>query len=364
MNKSHFRLFIPIALAVVSLILIVAILKPGQLRNVKDQFIAANTPVTSTPVMMKDPQEGETSPGIIFKRVTFAELPPDLNNVNRVKRFLNTTTAKQIYDAGRETNDSTVILDNDTVWQVIINPYPARTSGCGWYAEMQLNGKDDSDDTLTYALFTYYVKLSSNWDWANGGKMIGLAGKAADGHFPPNGGVRGPNCNTPADYHADDGFSVRGGFDYESKWRSPGGEIGFYVYHQGFTYDDCEMHYGDTWNSRRTHGIDMTWEFNKWYKITHRIILNTPGRSDGALEWYRNDTCYVVVENVKYRNFDYINLDYFMLETFQGGAKVPGYEGAKVWYDDLTLWTDNDRNVHGLGYVMTYTPQMATPNIR
>jgi len=316
------------------------------------------------PVSMHAPVETGALPGIIYKKITFSELPPGINTSKRIKQFLSSNTAKQIIRTGRESNDSTVVMDNDTVWQIIINPFPAQTSGCSWYAEMHLNGSNDTDDTLTYAMFTYYMKLSDNWDWANGGKLIGLAGKDTDGHYPPGGGVTGPLCNSAADYELDDGFSIRGGFDFEDKWRSPGGEIGFYVYHQGFEFNECKVHYGDTWNSRRSHGIDMNWEFNKWYKITHRIILNTPSLSDGVLEWYRNDTCYVAMDQINFRNYEHIALDYFMLETFQGGDILPGYQGAKVWYDDLILWADNDRSYHGLGYVQTYTPEMPSPNVK
>ncbi len=316
----------------------------------------------SGPYTMTVPPGHLQDPGIIYKKITFSELPPGINNDRRIRQFLGTRVGKQVIDPGRGTNDSTVVMDGDTVWQVIINPFPARTSGCSWYAEMHLNGKDDSDDTLTYAMFTYFMKLSSNWDWANGGKLIGLAGKDADGHYPPGGGVTAPSCEAGTDYELDDGFSIRGGFDFEDKWQSAGGEIGFYVYHQGFQYNECRVHYGDTWNSRRTHDKDMTWEFDKWYKITHRIRLNNPGTADGFLEWYRNDTCYVAVENINYRNYDFITLDYFMLETFQGGDKVPGYQGAKVWYDDLILWSDHDREFRGRGSVLEYTPKMPTPN--
>jgi hypothetical protein len=315
------------------------------------------------PVMMNPALDGSSNVGTIYKKITFSELPPGINNNSRIKQFLGTRVAKQIIDPGRNSNDSTVVMDGDTVWQVIINPFPARTSGCSWYAEMQLNGRNDRDDTLTYGMFTYYLKLSSNWDWANGGKLIGLAGKDASGAYPPGGGVRGPDCNTPADYELDHGFSMRGGFDFEDKWQSSGGEIGFYVYHQGFQFNECKVHYGDTWNSRRTHGIDMTWEFDKWYKITHRIVLNSPGNYDGMLEWYRNDTCYMARDSIKFRNYEHITLDYFMLETFQGGDKVPGYQGATVWYDDLILWSDQDRSFHGLGYVMNYTPEMPSQNV-
>jgi len=320
--------------------------------------------IRQAPIAMRPPMDDSSEAGTIYKKITFSELPPGINSNSRIRQFLDSRVAKQIIDSGRDSNDSTVVMDGDTVWQIIINPFPARTSGCSWYAEMQLNGRNDRDDTLTYALFTYYMKLSSNWDWANGGKLIGLAGKDASGEYPPGGGVRGPSCNTPADYELDHGFSMRGGFDFEDKWQSPGGEIGFYVYHQGFQYNECEVHYGDTWNSRRTHGIDMSWEFDKWYKITHRIVLNDPGASDGILEWYRNDTCYMALDNIKFRNYEHIALDYFMLETFQGGDKVPGYQGAKVWYDDLILWSDHDRSFHGLGHVMNYAPEMPTPNNR
>lgn len=363
MNKSKWRLLFGSMILLIILLMVVtyAVRKYPQ---AVDLIYSTSGRQNHGPFAMAAPQDSSKQSGIIYKKVDFSELPPGINNDRRIRQFLGTRVGKQVIDPGRSTNDSTVIMNGDTVWQVIINPFPARTSGCSWYAEIQLNGKDDADDTLTYGIFTYYLKMSSNWDWANGGKMLGLAGKDADGHYPPGGGVNGPSCNTPADYEMDDGFSVRGGFDFEDKWQSPGGEIGFYVYHQGFQYNGCKVHYGDTWNSLRTNGVDMTWEFNKWYKITHRIKLNSPGLSDGFLEWYRNDTCYVAVNNIKFRYYDFIKLDYFMLETFQGGDKVPGYEGARVWYDDLLLWSDFDYNFHDRGNVMTYTPYVPTPNVQ
>ena len=146
--------------------------------------------IRQAPVAMRPPMDGSSEAGTIFKKITFSELPPGINGNSRIRQFLDSRVAKQIIDPGRSSNDSTVVMDGDTVWQVIINPFPARTSGCSWYAEMQLNGRNDRDDTLTYALFTYYMKLSSNWDWANGGKLIGLAGKDASGEYPPPGCLR------------------------------------------------------------------------------------------------------------------------------------------------------------------------------
>ena len=71
----------------------------------------------------------------------------------------------------------------------------------------------------------------------------------------------------------------------------------------------------------------------------------------------------IFIDDMILRNWESITIDYWGLKTFFGGGDDPGRtEDSYVYYDDLTLWADDDRTLPLLNEVELDVPPMATPN--
>ena len=155
----------------------------------------------------------EAFSGIIYKYVDFSNSKiigqNKEANMQRIwgNKKLGSTYSPNPYD-------KIIIVDNDTIWSCMLPGTPTGNQGVQYKGDMQLNGKDSSDDTLTYACFTYFIRLDENFDWSKGGKQPGLAGSNRPGCLtqnPPSGGLYAPSCGRECNeaYCACAGFSAR-----------------------------------------------------------------------------------------------------------------------------------------------------------
>jgi hypothetical protein len=165
----------------------------------------------------------------------------------------------------------------------------------------------------------HYVYFDDSWNfgttYSNGGKLPGFAGKYGAC------GSGGDKCD------GTDGWTAR------MAHRPPkeGGDLrlGHYVYHANMSGD-----YGDTfqWN---TNGEI---EFNQWYKIDQRVVMNTPGKADGIIQSWVDGKLAQDEHSLKFRNsgYDNIKINSFKFNTFMGGGWVSERD-CHCYYDDLAL---------------------------
>lgn len=163
--------------------------------------------------------------------------------------------------------------------------------------------------------FTYQIFFEKGFDWGRAVKFPGLkmfptigAGK---GLIPGNGGS-----------------TLRFQSDKNGKLR-------WYVYHH---------------NMKSFYGDNLKWDgyqlvTDQWYTITLRVVLNTPGKSDGVLQVFINDKLQDSQSNMKFRTKSSVqNINRQSLSTFMGGADF-SYAPSRsqyAWMDNFYIWTYSD----------------------
>lgn len=285
----------------------------------------------------------------IINQTSFSEFAPGLSTAARWQTYLNSSDISSSW-----LRDSTRIIDGDTVEAMYIMAV-YNSNGTSAHGRMFLNGSDNTDDTLTYVNLEYYMKLSSNWDYSDGGKLPGLAGDrtAGDGitYGDNSAGVYLYSCGTAEDYEITDGFSARGGFN--GPGISVNNNIGFYYYHHDLTEFDptcTNKAYGDYFKPWAMPTLDT------WYKVRERFVLNTiaspgNGNNDGFLEYYINDILVDRQGSIRFRNYESVSIDLWSIQAFCGGGGTDAgrTDDQFVFIDDLTLWQDGDKSAHTIG---------------
>lgn len=160
------------------------------------------------------------------------------------------------------------------------------------------------------ATLSFDVKLHSQFEFVNGGKMHGLSG-----------GTSTTGCK-PID---ENGFSVR------MMWRAKGVPV-LYIYHQD-RQNDC----GDNFYS----ASDFKFERGKWYRIEIFVRLNTgKGTSDGRASLYINGKHRIDVQNLNLRGNNHTKIDTFLFSTFYGGSSTwwSPSETTYAYFDNFTVY--------------------------
>jgi hypothetical protein len=155
---------------------------------------------------------------------------------------------------------------------------------------------------------SYRVRFPPGFDFVRGGKLPGLAG----GSHPSGGHPR------------TDGFSAR------MMWR-PGGAAVQYVYSPRQT---------------TTYGVDLPYRGARfhpgvWHIVTHRIVMNTPGRADGIIQGWFDGQLALDERDAELRLDASGHVDVFFFSTFFGGND-PSWGAARdeaVDFDDLVIST-------------------------
>jgi len=308
----------------------------------------------------------------IYKYVDFSKTTRLNNSGTNADLQIQWNSTDIHNNADPEIDDTTMIQNGDTIQSIHIE-HEYAWYGVNQTGEMQLNGEDDGDDTATYTREIYFMKLSWNFNFTNGGKMPGLGGDGVNAYagVVPSGGYYADECNevlTP-NWDPDMGFNWRGGWSGTSAFGHDSA-IGYYAYFQNMVWDlrgapSCAFQtYGQHNCPQQPPGL--VWKRNWWYKIEHRLILNTVtggvGNKDGIAEWYRDDTCHYSCDTIVFRNDESITLDYISNVTFPGGGDDPTRtEDMWIFYDDFMIFADQYRIKRDSGYVTT-TPALSIDN--
>lgn len=169
--------------------------------------------------------------------------------------------------------------------------------------------------------FSYKVKFSDGFtNRSLHGKLPGLSGGTSNG---------GGNLPT-----GKDGWSARYMFH--------GTAINFYLY-----YPDVYKLSGDAKPipGKKYYGRGpvlnpgFTLKTGVWYTVTQRIVMNTPGKSDGLVEGYINGKLCAVQTGLRFRDISSLKIDRIYFANFFGGSGVPPSKTETISFDDFVVYT-------------------------
>ncbi len=163
---------------------------------------------------------------------------------------------------------------------------------------------------------SYYILFPAAWDGVKGGKLPGLCGAEC-----PTGG------DTVTGYN---GFSARYMF-------RPGMKLVIYCYHMGKT---------GTWGE--DFPIDFTFQRGVWYKLTQRILLNTPDKKNGEIQVWVDDKQALFIDTLRFRATDTVKIDKFYFSTFYGG-NTPDWAPLTdqyIYFDNFRIYSSANPIAH------------------
>jgi hypothetical protein len=229
----------------------------------------------------------------------------------------NGTTSNDGVDEGRVSivNDSNTVGDKSLVVM-----YPKDLSNTG-KSQWKMNLGSSYDELY----LSYRLRFDDNFDFVRGGKLPGFCGgECNSGGDPPDG---------------TDGWSAR------MMWRTDGSggsplnpnqaNIVQYVYHPdqaGTNADDIK------WDD----GTLADWKHfdsDVWYHLQHRIVMNTPGQSNGIIQAWLDGEMVLNQQNMRFRDNSTFGIDWLYFSTFFGGSSEV-WEASKdehAYYDDFVV---------------------------
>ncbi len=171
------------------------------------------------------------------------------------------------------------------------------------------------------AVMEYRLKFDSNFKWAYGGKLPGLAG--SEGQIPVG-------CTQDVN-------RIKNGFSARLMWRR-NGKLVVYSYFP----NRLEPYQGNC-------GIDYefaTVDVNKWYTVRQYIKLNTPGQNNGILRMEIDGQVGLDMRDVEYRlaGKDNVKINDFLFHTYRGGGETDerfhSPTNDYIYMDDFKVWTN------------------------
>ncbi len=134
------------------------------------------------------------------------------------------------------------------------------------------------------------------------------------------------------------GGSIPDGTDgWSGRYMLESGRPCVYLYHP-----ELYLSYGDSYAvPDKTYYGDMVC-FNvpdltagKWYVITQRIVMNTPGNHDGIVEGFINGKMVVQRKGIRFRDISSLMIDRIYFSNFLGGSGIPPTKDEYIDYDDF-----------------------------
>lgn len=165
-------------------------------------------------------------------------------------------------------------------------------------ASLQYNFKDKVGREPLEIYFRYYLRLGSDWDPAQGGKLPGISGTYDRGGW---GGRPSDGRN---------GWSARGQFKGRKDGKTP---IGFYCYHA-----DMKGRYGSEWTWEKE-GLGCL-ENDRWYCIEQYARMNTPGRNDGVLRGWVDGKLAFERTDIRMRDVPDLKIECIWINVYHGGT--------------------------------------------
>lgn len=329
------------------LLLIIPMLASGQSWSVKNGKYRVKYGSFSKATWVTDPEPSDFE---IYKVVDFStsSIINDVNTEANMESLLNTSLT---YTNSYSWGDSVVIFQGDTVQKFTQYTQDVSNLGTQFIGDLNLNGVDDSGDTVTALNFQFNIWLASNIIGEHFSKAGGIGGRhsgALGGNNPPSGGIFGPTCTGETNYYeAEKGWSLRPTLTPTSGF----GELAGYIYHHTMPFKSCSQQtYGDFVENETVLATET------WHKVNYRVILNSVpsegnGSADGIAEIYVNDTLVSQMTNVTYRNYSSIVIDY-LFGAYLTRAHATLEIQSFAYKDDYVYWHDNDREARTIGDVI------------
>lgn len=186
-------------------------------------------------------------------------------------------------------------------------------SGTNWNNGGAVQFKVDLGDSYDELYLSYWIKFESGFDFDRGGKLPGLiGGEGNTGGDKPNG------------Y---DGWSGRG------YWHQDGKAV-IYVYHPDQPSDYGEQMFWDDGV-----GGQRYFQPGEWHQVEHRIVMNTPGQSNGLVQCWFDGELSLDRRNMRFRYVDDFAIDTFFFSTFFGGSWT-STKDEYIYFDDFVISTE------------------------
>jgi hypothetical protein len=261
---------------------------------------------------------GETVSSQLIYSNDFEDDPLGIYSATNLSEDWNSPTFNNGVDQGR------VSIVNEGGGKAMEVLYPAGLFGSGddrTGAQWKLN----FDQGYEAVEIEYRVKFGSGFDFVRGGKLPGLIGGEGNvGGDVPDG---------------TDGFSAR------MMWRTDGSSgsslsrdkanIVQYVYHP-----DQPGQFGEDF--RWDDGSTSEWaefESDRWYHLRHRVVMNTPGLSDGVIMAWLDGEQVLSVDDIRFRDVASLQIDQMYFSTFFGGgsSEWATSKDEVAYFDDFRI---------------------------
>ncbi len=192
------------------------------------------------------------------------------------------------------------------------------------------------------ATLEYRVKFGSNFYWAAGGKLPGLAGGTLTG------------LGTLPDGCTDDLTKIENGFSARIMWRplsssqygGPEGRLVVYTYFPNRNLNDPTQRCGVDLPNSDVQQIKIT--SNRWYTVKQHLKLNTLGQSNGIIELYLDGNLVYKSTNNLFRNANKPNvkINSAMFQSYRGGsdARFNSPRTENIFFDDIKVWVNCSSN--------------------
>ena len=178
------------------------------------------------------------------------------------------------------------------------------------------------------AYLSYRLRFGDRFDFSPwGGKLPGLAGGPSKGNLNK---VFPAGCN---DVTGDNGFSARGMWNSNLSGTKGIPILDQYVYHKNKTHN-C----GDPMPYAGASGPSEL-QANRWYGITHRVVMNDPGKRNGVVEAWVDGEKVLSRSNLEFRNTRDWGINVLYMAGFFGG-KDSNWTHDRVedmYYDDFVV---------------------------
>lgn len=205
-----------------------------------------------------------------------------------------------------------------------------------WGADYRHSFEAMGVEPRTEVYFSYDIYFEPGFEFIGDGKFGGLAGISED---------TDPLETSAGGDYDEDSFSVR------AMWREDRSVV-MYLYARhgnGKDIDDRRNYgYGITSRFRNPDGsTEDVLEAGRWYRIEHRVVLNTPGVDDGIYEMWIDGHKGVSVDDVQYRTDEYpdLRINQVMSAYFFGGGSDEFPTRDNVAYTDDWALTDGWRGM-------------------
>lgn len=222
-------------------------------------------------------------------------------------------------------NESRVSIVKSNMNKFISVKYPVgscgskNTDGCSKGSGAQWLMPLDRNYVELY--LSYRVQFIDGFNFVQGGKLPGLtASPNPVATTPPTGGIKPGEC---------DGFSAR------YMWRSNG-------IAETYLYSPAQPNiYGEDLIWYNANGTPVQFIPGRWYAITQRLVMNTPGVSDGILEIWLDGVNVQRKSNIFYRGAacPALGTNQLYFSTFFGGNddSWAATKDEYLFFDDFVI---------------------------